>query len=278
MIETREIKLGDFAFTVDVSGSSSAPSVLLLHGFPESRHMWRTQLEPLAKAGFCAIAPDQRGYSRGARPPSESAYATDHLVSDALRLMDALGHKRFHLIGHDWGGQLAWLIAASKPDRLITLTILSRPHPAAFVKAMAEDPDQPKRSGHHRAFREADVFRRMRDANLKPLRDALTKQGVPEADAEKHLAILSEPGAMEAAINWYRASTIATPVPPITVPTLYVWGKNDATVGRLAAELTVNYVTGPYRFVEVNAGHFLVEERPEEVTKIILDHLRSKTT
>jgi pimeloyl-ACP methyl ester carboxylesterase len=277
MIETVSITIGKLTFTVDVAGPSSGQPVLLLHGFPESRHMWRTQLPALAAAGFRAIAPDQRGYSRGARPAEQSAYATEHLVSDALGLMDVLGHKRFHLIGHDWGGQLAWLIAASKPERLISLTILSRPHPAAFVKAMAEDPDQPKRSGHHRAFREADVFKRMREANLKPLRDALTRQGVSEVDAEKHIAILSDPGAIEGAISWYRASTLASPVPPVTVPTLYVWGKNDATVGRLGAELTANYVTGPYRFVEIDAGHFLVEERSDEVARLILANLRANT-
>ena len=277
MIETRSIPLGDLTFTVDVAGPQTGAPALLLHGFPESRHMWRTQLEALAGAGFLAIAPDQRGYSRGARPKEEAAYRSDLLVADALQLMAVLGHERFHLVGHDWGGQIAWLIAASKPERIITLTALSRPHPAAFTKAMAEDPDQPKRSQHHRSFRDDGIFKQLREANLKPLRDALTRQGVMEADAERHIAILSEEGAIEAAINWYRASTIATPVPAVTVPTLYIWGKNDATVGRLAAERTADYVSGPYRFIEIDAGHFLVEERPAEIAKALIAHLHSRS-
>jgi len=176
--------------------------------------------------------------------------------------MDALGHRRFHLVGHDWGGQLSWLIAAQHPARLITLSILSRPHPAAFARAMKDDSEQSSRSGHHRAFREADAVTRMRTANLKPLHEALLRQGVPAADADVYVTQLMEAGAIEGAMNWYRASGIAAgETPGIATPTLYVWGTQDATVGRRAAELTREYVTGPYRFVEIEgAGHFVVDQ------------------
>ena len=157
--------LGPLTFTIDVAGAEDAPPVLLLHGFPETRHMWRHQLAALAGAGFRAVAPDQRGYSPGARPADLEAYITDLIVADALGLMDALGAQRFHLVGHDWGGQIAWLIAARHPQRLKSLTVLSRPHPAAFARAMKEDAAQADRSRHHRLFREADALKRMREAD-----------------------------------------------------------------------------------------------------------------
>jgi pimeloyl-ACP methyl ester carboxylesterase len=278
MIETRHVALGPLTFTVDVSGPANGQPVLLLHGFPETRHMWRHHLEALGAAGYRAIAPDQRGYSSGARPSEEAAYATNLIVADALQLMEALGVSRYHLVGHDWGGQIAWLIAASHPERLRSLTIYSRPHPEAFIRAMKEDAAQAARSGHHRAFREGDAIARMRAADLKPLRTALRDQGVPDADANVYMSALLEPGAIEAAMSWYRAGSLsAAAVPKITVPTLYVWGKVDATVGRFAAERTADYVNGPYRFVEMEgAGHFLIDQFPDATSALTLGHLRER--
>jgi pimeloyl-ACP methyl ester carboxylesterase len=278
--ETRDIKVGDWRFTIDLAGPASGEAVLLLHGFPETRHMWRHQLAALGAAGFHAIAMDQRGYSRGARPANVDAYATDSLTSDALGLIDALGHERFHLVGHDWGGQLSWLIAASKPARLLSLSVLSRPHPAAFARAMTEDAEQATRSGHHRAFREADAVTRMREASLKPLRDALGRQGVPAADVDVYCNALMDDGAIEGAMSWYRATGLnAGEVPPVTVRTLYVWGTEDATVGRRAAELTAEYVKAPYRFEEIaGAGHFVVDQSPDQVTALLLAQVGSSST
>ena len=276
-MESLEIAVGGWTFTTDLAGPESGAPVLMLHGFPETRHMWRHAVGALGAAGFCAVAPDQRGYARGARPAAVEAYATEKLTGDALGLMDALGHARFHLVGHDWGGQLAWLIAASVPQRVRSLSVLSRPHPAAFVRAMAEDTQQAARSGHHRAFREADAVTRMRAANLKPLREALARQGVPAADVAVYGDALMENGAIEGAMNWYRATGFtASDVPKVVVPTLYVWGTEDATVGRRAAELTAEYVKAPYRFEEIaGAGHFVVDQFPEQVNALLLSHIRS---
>jgi pimeloyl-ACP methyl ester carboxylesterase len=276
VIETHEVAVADLMFTVDLSGPQSGEPVLLLHGFPETRHMWPHQLAALGAAGFRAMAPDQRGYSRGARPKDVGDYATDRLVADATGIMAALGYERWHQVGHDWGGQLSWLIAAAHPDKLLSLNVLSRPHPAAFVRAMKEDTQQASRSGHHRAFRDDDAVTRMRTAELKPLREALARQGVPAADVEVYCKQLMEPGAIEGAMNWYRATGLsAAETPPVTVPTLYVWGTEDATVGRRAAELTAEYVRGPYRFEEISgAGHFSVDQFPERVSALLLDHIK----
>src|SRR5215472_16574978 len=225
MIEANIVAAGNLSFSVDISGPTSGAPILFLHGFPQTRRMWRHQLEALGLAGYRAIAPDQRGYSSGARPQGVEHYATDLLVGDALSLMGALSASRFHLVGHDWGGQLAWLIAAGHSERVLSLSVLSRPHPAAFATAMQEDKAQAERSRHHRAFREDDAIARLRAANLKPLRDALERQGVPSADADEYMRALLEPGAIEGAMNWYRAGNIAAAsVASVKLPTLYVWG------------------------------------------------------
>ena len=274
-LQTRTFTVGGLGFTVDTAGPDSGAPVLMLHGFPQTRHMWRHQVRALAAAGFHALAPDQRGYSRGARPAEVEAYATDRLTGDALDLIDACGARRFHLVGHDWGGQLAWLIAAAHPHRVATLTVLSRPHPAAFVRALAEDPEQAKRSQHHKGFREPDAIARLRQDDFKSLRKGLEREGIAAADAEVYLRTLAEDGALESAINWYRASVIAAAIPPVSMPTLYIWGTADASVGRRAAELTAEFVRGPYKFVELDGGgHFIVDQFPDRIAELLIEHLR----
>jgi len=277
-IQTQILNVGDCRLTVDTAGPDTGPAVLMLHGFPQNRHMWRYQLNALEEKGFRAIAPDQRGYSTNARPSEVAAYTTDCLTRDALGLMDACGARRFHLVGHDWGGQLAWLIAAANPERVATLTVLSRPHPTAFTRAMAEDPEQAGRSRHHRGFREDDAITRLRQDNFKWLRSGLEQGGVPAAYVNLYLAMLAEDCALESAVNWYRANTIASATPPVSMPTLYVWGSADATVGRRAAELTAEFVRAPYKFVELEGGgHFIVDQFPDRIAELLLEHLQTAT-
>jgi pimeloyl-ACP methyl ester carboxylesterase len=239
--------------------------------------MWGRQLSALAEAGFRAVAPDQRGYSAGARPSDVESYAANLLTGDALALMDVRGAHRFHLVGHDWGGQLAWLIAAANPDGVATLTTLSRPHPAAFARATAEDEEQAKRSRHHKTFREKDAAQRIRAEDFRTLRIALEQAAVAPQDIAVYLETLRAPGALEAAINWYRANNIAfASVPAVSVPTLYVWGTGDATVGRRAAELTKQFVKCAYQFVEIERGsHFIVDQFPDRIAQLMIAHLRA---
>ncbi len=279
-IRTQNITIGELSFTIDIAGPSSGPPVLLLHGFPQTRQMWKHQLHALATAGFRAIAPDQRGYSAGARPLGVESYTSDVLVADALALMDNCRAPRFHLVGHDWGGQIAWLLAAANSDRVATLTIISRPHPAAFARAMTEDPEQASRSQHHRAFRQPESVDRLRQNNFDVLRFALEREGVTRENIDAYFQTLGEPGALEAAISWYRASNIASmQIPPISVATLYIWGTADPTVGRRAAELTAQFVKGPYRFVEIEGGgHFIVDQFPQRVADLLLENMANSKT
>lgn len=276
-----QLPIGDFVFDVQRDGAADAPLVLLLHGFPQTAHTWRAELPLLARAGYFAVAPDQRGYSPGARPKSVDDYATQHLVSDVLRFADVLGAERFHLVGHDWGGQLAWLVAAHHPDRLHSLCVLSRPHPAAFALAMRSDPKQSKRSSHHRAFQSEDAADGLLADGASRLRAALSDQGVADSDVTAYLARLQDRAALDSAIHWYRAaphsdeSLLGQHVPAVRVRTMYLWGDADATVGRSAAEGTREFVDAPFEFrVVEGAGHFLTDQAPERVAPVVVEHVR----
>jgi pimeloyl-ACP methyl ester carboxylesterase len=255
---------------------------LLLHGFPQTSHTWRHQLEPLARAGYYAVAPDQRGYSAGARPEGAERYATQLLVEDALGMARELGYEHFHLVGHDWGGQLSWLLAAAHPAAVASLTVLSRPHPSAFAQAMKSDDAQAGRSKHHRAFHDPNTADLLLENGAARLRRALTDQGVADVDVNAYLAVLGDRGALESALNWYRAagsrnSALAVPgAATVEAATLYIWGDADATVGRVAAEATADYVSGPYRFeVLPGVGHFVTDQVGDKVTELLLDFLNT---
>src|SRR3954471_19145860 len=254
------------------AGAPGAPLVLLLHGFAESMHCWRAQVTALGDMGYRAIAPSQRGYSSGARPdPHEfSHYLIDRLMDDAMAIVAAAGYgdARFHLAGHDWGGSIAWGIADRHHERLASLTILSRPHPNAFNRAIMADDEQAQRSRHHKAFLEPDAADVVLADDAKWLRERLAPPGVPAAAIERHLGVLGNKAAMEAALAWYRArGAIRGPLGVIEVPTLYIWGDADDTVGRVAAEGTRDFVSAPYRFeVLPGVGHFAAEQAPEQVS------------
>ena len=270
------------ALTFDalVAGERGAPLVLLLHGFAESMHCWRAQVEALSAAGYRAIAPGQRGYSPGARPdPKDTAsYHIERLMDDAMAIAAAAGYggQRFHLAGHDWGGSISWALADRFPDRLASLTVLSRPHPNAFNRALlTTDADQAQRSRHHTAFLEPDAADVVLADDARWLRERLAANGVSAAAIAQHLEMLGNKPAMEAALAWYRArGAIRSPLGPIRVPTLYIWGDADDTVGRIAAEGTADFVAAPYSFeVLPGVGHFAADQAPDRVNDLLLRHL-----
>ncbi len=268
------------SFDALTAGNPGAPLVLLLYGFAESMHCWRAQVAALAAAGYRAVAPSQRGYSRGARPdPRDTAnYHIDRLMDDAMAIVAACGYddRRFHLVGHDWGGSIAWSLADRFPQRLASLTVLSRPHPNAFNRALQlPDGDQAHRSRHHKAFLEPDAADVVLADGARWLRERLGAAGVPLASIAQHLGVLGNKETMEAALAWYRArGAIRGPLGMIDVPTLYIWGDADDTVGRIAAEGTKDFVSAPYRFeVLPGVGHFAADQAPDRVNELLLAHL-----
>lgn len=281
MIERTKIDIGPgLVFDALAAGPADAPLVLLLHGFAESFHTWQAQLQRLGEAGYRAVAPSQRGYSPGARPDTVDAsnYAFDHLVADAMSMAGACGGtaRPFHLVGHDWGGSLAWAMADRHPQRLASLAVLSRPHPNAFNRALAmPDGDQAHRSRHHKAFLDPDACARLLADDFRWLRERLKANNVPAAAIERHVTMLGDPGTMEAALTWYRArGAIRTPLGNTSVPTLYIWGDADDTVGRAAAEATGDFVSASYRFeVLPDVGHFAADQVPDHVSALLLEHI-----
>jgi pimeloyl-ACP methyl ester carboxylesterase len=281
MINTRHIQTAPgLLFDVSIAGPDDAPLVLLLHGFGVSRHFWNAQVSALATAGYLAAAPNQRGYAAGARPdPADHAsYRVEHLIADAHNIVAALGHgdRRFHLVGHDWGASLAWQIADESPARLASLTILSRPHPLAFNRALnLPDGEQKRRSQHHTRFLSPNAGPDLLADDAKWLLTRLTANGVPQSAIEAHLSVIGNPDAMEAALAWYRARGVRhQPTGPTKVPTLYIWGDADDTVGRAAAEMTGEYIAAPYHFAALpGVGHYAADQVPEQVNALLLEHL-----
>ena len=277
---SQQVSVGDLTFDVSVSQPDSSPTgtVLMLHGFPESRASWRTVADLLRDAGYATIAPDQRGYSAGARPVEIDAYQLDELVADVIGICDAFGLDRVHLVGHDWGAIVAWTVAARHPDQISSLTALSVPHPAAFAWARSEDPDQRERSGYMEYFQTPDEP----EFNLLAGDAAALRMGfgdaVPAEVADQHVRVLTAPGAMTAALNWYRAPAPVEDAPIVDVPTTFVWSSGDIAIARAGAERCGEFVRGDYRFIEIpDASHWLPDEHPEAVADAILSRVGRST-
>jgi pimeloyl-ACP methyl ester carboxylesterase len=272
-----QVRRNDLVFDVGVHGPPTGDPVLLLHGFPEVSDCWDGVATRLAAAGYRSLAPDQRGYSPGARPKGRRAYRLDELVNDALAFIDAAGAP-VHLVGHDWGGIVAWHLASAHPERLRSLTVLSTPHPRAFARSLVTS-FQGARSWYIGLFQLPAVPERLylaRDGAL--LRSMLTRTGLPPGPAHRYTERLMDPGALTAALNWYRALRLssATSAGPIEVPTLYIWSTHDVALGPAAAGATRRWVRAPYRFERLDGrSHWLPEEAPAEVSALIIDHIQT---
>jgi pimeloyl-ACP methyl ester carboxylesterase len=277
VIEQLSIPTAAGSFDAIAAGPEDGVPVLLLHGFPAAAVEWEYQVGVLGGQGFRAVAPDQRGYSPGVRPESTAEYGITELVGDVIAMADELGWHRFHLVGHDWGGAVAWWVADGHPDRLRSLTAVSTPHPRALGEAMRTDEDQQLRSRYMTEWRQTGVTERQMLANDGAALRRMFEWVVPESRVTEYVRRLSEPGALTAALNWYRAGRPDGRIGKIDVPTLYVWSTEDVAFGSTAALDTGNWVSGPYRFEMLeDLTHWIPEQAPEPLTALILDHLRSR--
>jgi len=268
------IDVGDLSFPAHVAGDADARPVLLLHGFPQSSRCWSRVTPLLTRAGLRTISPDQRGYSPVARPAEVSAYAMPELVGDAIGMLDALDLSIVDLVGHDWGAYVAWQLAGRHPERVRSLVAISVPHPKAMTEAMSADSDQQRRSAYFDLFRQegkAEDVLLAEDA--KQLRKMFAGSGLAESDVASYVEPLRAPGALTAALSWYRAVSRddAITLGPAIVPTTFVWSDEDTAVGRSAAQACEHHVTGPYRFVELTGvSHWVPEQAPEAVAAAVL--------
>jgi pimeloyl-ACP methyl ester carboxylesterase len=273
-MERVQIPVGDLVFDAAVDGPADGRLVLLLHGFPQSSRSWRRVVPALVDAGLRVVAPDQRGYSPGARPEGVAAYRMSELVGDVLGMLDHLGAERADVVGHDWGAAVAWQLAGRYPQRVRTLTAVSVPHPLAFVEALQTDEDQRRRSQYMRDWRhEGAAEQALLGGQLAQVFD-----GIPQDEAEHYLALMHEPGVLTKALNWYRAQSRddVAGMPHVRVPTLHVWSDEDAALGRTGAEATAKYVDGPYRFAVLEGvSHWVPEQAPDLLAELVLAHLRT---
>lgn len=263
----------ELLFPVLDTGPRDGAVVALLHGFPQLPSAFDGVLPALHREGLRTLVPTQRGYAATNSPTGRRHYRTVDLVDDVRALLDAAGAERVHLVGHDWGGAVAWAFAAWHPDRVASLTVLSTPHPAAMTAALVRS-DQALRSVYMAVFQLPLLPELLLPLVFRPW---LRSAGLPDALADAYLDGLR--GRLGGPLNWYRGLPFSTgrPVGSVRVPTTYVWGRADPALGRVAAELTAAHVTGDYRFVELDAGHFLPETRADEVAAAILERVRTQS-
>jgi len=278
-IEEITIAANGFVFDARAAGPLTGEPVFLLHGFPQTSRAFLAQLSMLGAAGYRAVAPDQRGYSKGARPAEVSAYAIVNLAQDLLAMASTLGFSRFHLVGHDWGASVAWLTSVLARDRVQSLTALSIPHADAFFRAL-NDPSscQAEASRYIATFAAQEAEAMFLAADAAFLRSLYAD--IPKDEVERSVAFFRDGAALTGGLNWYRAnlsSGSARPMlGPVNVPTLYVWSDGDISLCRETAELTAQYVTGPYRFEVIEGvNHWLPELGGARVDDLLLTHLRS---
>ena len=265
------------SLTVSDTGPAEGRVAVLLHGFPQDASCWTALSPSLHDVGVRTVAPDQRGYSSGARPRGSAGYRFAELVADTLAVADAAGAATFDVVGHDWGATVAWALAAAAPERVRTLTALSVPHPAALRASLAHG--QAMRSWYMGLFQVPGLAERV----VRPGTWFWSQvvRGLPAEAAQRYATRMSEPGALTGALSWYRMLPSefrhpSIPVGRIRVPTLMVWGTRDPALGRWAAEHTGDYVVGDYRFVPLEgAGHWLPETRADAVADALVPHLSS---
>ncbi len=245
-VRTSSVALPSIRLHVAEAGPADGLPTIVLHGFPEFWYGWRRQIGPLTEAGLRLVLPDQRGYNCSDKPEGLAAYHLDRLAADVIELANHYGFATFRLVGHDWGGLVAWWTASFHPERIARLAILNAPHPAVFGPYVRRHPTQMLRSLYVGFFQIPRLPETRLTANDGAvLRQALAKTGrkgsFTAADLDRYAEAWARPGAMTAMLNWYRALRLPRPgtAPRITMPTLILWGRRDHALESGLAEASL---------------------------------------
>jgi pimeloyl-ACP methyl ester carboxylesterase len=265
-----------------VAEAGEGPPVVLLHGFPEFWYSWRHQLPALAAAGRHALAPDQRGYDLSDQPKGRAAYRMEQLVADVAGLIRQTGHPKAAVVGHDWGGAVAWQVAMRHPELVERLAVLNCPHPAAFVRGLRR-PSQWLRSSYMLLFQLPGVpewLIALRDyASLaRTLRnDPSRADAFTEEDVRLYKEAARRAGGLRGGLNYYRAALWdmirSGDQPPIAAPTLLIWGERDRYLGRHLAGQTERLVPGIRVERLPEASHWVQNDDPERVNRLLVGFL-----
>lgn len=262
-------------FDVIDQGPRDGEVVVLLHGWPQLNTCWNEVMDHLNASGYRTIAPNQRGFAMGARPKGRYAYRMSQLVADIDALIGEIG-RPVHLVGHDWGAAIAWATATEHPDKVSTLTAISVPHPAAFLKAMPRG--QIKDSWYMAAFNVPGLPERILGDSERARFALQVKAKMPAAAFEAYLRdFAAVPERMRTCFGYYRALPFSNlkSLRRVTVPTTYIWSDDDVALSRVGAEMCGDYVTGDYRFEIVSgASHWLPDEQPKDVARLIEERTR----
>jgi pimeloyl-ACP methyl ester carboxylesterase len=283
-VRTRRLAANGMSFQIDEAGEGDDVA-LLLHGFPESRRCWGHQLPALASLGWRAVAPDLRGYGGSSRPLGRAAYRMEHLIADAEALFDALGARRRLLIGHDWGGVIAWSFAIRQARQLDGLVILNAPHPAVFHRVIRTSWRQRWCSWYMLFFQLPWLPERMLSANraaavARALRKSAKRPDTFPPDIIDHYRHnAAAPGAMTAMLSYYRANLrdLGTgPSAQVAAPTLLLWAEEDVALGQELVAPTAGYVPDLTIHRLPGVSHWVQEEAPAEVNKALAAWLRQR--
>jgi epoxide hydrolase 4 len=267
------------------AGPKSGVPVILLHGFPEFWYGFRRQIAALVEAGCRVIVPDQRGYNLSDKPKGVKAYSMDELVMDVIGLIDALEYDKVNLVGHDWGAAVAWTAAIQHPERLQRLGILNVPHPAVMRRFLQRDLEQLRRSWYIFFFQlpwlpEAGMRANDWRGAERALRNSGKIDTFTDEDIEKYKEAWSQPGAMTAMINWYRAAArYPMSIPKdmrVTVPTLMMWGMKDFALSHRMARPSMDYCEEGNLILFPDATHWVQLDAAEEVNHYVIDFLLDK--
>lgn len=264
-------------FDVRDEGPLRGPVVVLLHGFPERNTSWRAVAPLLHAEGLRTLALDQRGYSPGARPRRRRDYRSSKLVADVAALIDEVGAP-VHLVGHDWGAVVGWLLAADRPELLLSYTAVSVPHPRAFLEAGLKS-TQGLRSYYVGLFQMPALPEALASRPGGPFERGLRRAGMTDAELARFRTEMVADGALPGALGWYRAAPMVDPTSTgarIRVPTTFVWSDGDVAVARVGAERTERYVDGPYELVVLEGvSHWIPTQAPRQLAEAVLARIAS---
>ncbi|WP_422862067.1 alpha/beta hydrolase [Flagellimonas sp. W118] len=274
-----QIKIDELIFDCRKEGNEENALVILLHGWPETSHMWKKLMSSLAGKGYYCVAPNMRGYSENACPKGKKHYSLDKLVRDVIDISKFLNKPKFHLIGHDWGALIGWKLVHDHQDKILSWTGISVPHPQAFGKAMMTNEEQIKMSQYVKNFQLPYLPEKgLRKDDFKILRK-LWKNCEP-VEIDDYLKVFGNPNQLTASLNYYRSNykllkqaAKGQILGDINVPTLFIWGNKDIAVGSHSVNEGHGFMKKDYEFIELDSGHWLIQTAYTELEKAISKHI-----